>query len=59
MYRLCMGCARAGLIQGTSREWLVAIKVRAGGVFLREASKDRGRWWNTRKHDAVHEQVWV
>ena len=28
--RLCVGCARAGLTQGTRRERLVAINVRAG-----------------------------
>ena len=41
MCRLCVGCARAGLIRGTRREWLVAFKARAGRCG--DASKERGR----------------
>ena len=32
MCRLCVGCARAGLIRDTRREWLVAFEARAGRV---------------------------
>ena len=28
-------------------------------MLLRGTSKNRGRGWNTRKHDAVHGRVWV
>ena len=41
--RLFMGCARAGLILGTRREWLVAIKLRAGwGVLERHLRNEEG-----------------
>ena len=30
--RLCVGCARAGLVRDTRREWLVSCKARAGRV---------------------------
>ena len=39
--RLCVGCARAGPVRDTRREWLVACKARAGQVL--RCSKERGR----------------
>ena len=56
--RLCVGCARAGLVRDTRGEWLVACKARAGRVLrcfqgtrkgvrcteARRAGKDRDAW---------------
>jgi hypothetical protein len=56
--RLCVGCARAGLVRDTRREWLVACKARAGVALrcfqvtrkgvrcteARRAREDRDAW---------------